>query len=120
MNKNTKKPQPLPATLWLESLGDFAEHAQEIHAQRVYLSISSAPAGASPLAPSAEGNFWLLATARTDTTILHFEAIVPGVTHVDALVRREASETAIEAEIEAISAALETAGLNVKRGKWTL
>lgn len=120
MKKDTKTQNPVPATLSLEFLGDFATHAGEIQAQRVYLSVSTAPANASPLAPSAEGNFWILATARTDVTILHYEQQVRTVTPIDAFVRREATEKAIETEIKTMSATLEVAGLTVKRGKWTL
>ena len=120
MKKDKPKSTPVPATLWLESLSDFAAHAGEVHAQRVYLSVSNAPISASPLAPSSEGDLWILATARTDATILHYEERVRFVTQVDAFVRREATEKAIEADIKMMSATLELAGLTVKRGKWTL
>ncbi|MBW3635007.1 MAG: hypothetical protein KY445_00905 [Armatimonadetes bacterium] len=105
--------------MWLESLGDFAEHAQEIDAKRVYLSISNQGASGQ-LVPSSEGNFSILATARTTRTILQFQETVRAVSHIDAFVSRDDAEKAIAARMAEITGELEAAGFTVKQGKWTL
>ncbi len=112
--------KPVPATLWLESIAAFGEHARELSIERAYLSVSTVPLNASPLTPSGEGAFWILATARTGATILHYEERASLVTQIDAHVRPEETEKSIEADIQMMTSLLELAGLTVHRGKWTL
>jgi hypothetical protein len=119
MKNSTKKTnQPIPATLWLESLADFSEHAHEIDAKRVYLSIQNQAARGALL--DSGDKFSILATARTAKTILQFAETVRGVSHVDAIVRREETEQVIAARMDEIAGELEKAGFTVQKGRWEL
>lgn len=118
MKNNDKNTPKVPATLRLESLADFSEHAQEIDAKRVYLSINNQPVSGA-LLPSSD-SFSILATARTTNTILQFGETVHGVSHIDAIVRREETEKTIAARMDEIACELEASGFTVKKGRWTL
>ena len=118
MKKNDKNQTPVPATLWLESLADFGDHAKEIDASRVYLSVQNQPARGSLL--DSGDKFSILATARTAKTILQFATTVPGISHMDAIVRREETESFIAKAMNEIAQELEGAGFTVTKGRWEL
>lgn len=120
MKKDTKKkPGQIPATLTLESVSDFAAHVTEIDAKRVYLTFTDQPVP-GVLHPFSPGDFSVVATARTDTTVLQLIEPVQAVTQIDAFARPTDSKRALDSHMARMKQELEKLGFEVKKGRWSV